>query len=170
MLQILYNAVLYLNEKTENIEDLKINVKKAFNSINDENNSFEHLGFRNIQIWGVKFEFNELVDLLYKKIYTNEILQIASDSVDDVLFSINSVKDGIKNNVLFGPITKEEGLQRFRSQFDVDDVLKKMGDYKSFIFIDVDTYIKSDTDVGKLDLLIQKNLDIVNSYIDYIIK
>ena len=170
LLQVLYNSILYLNENSENTAELSEKLKKAFTLINKDNNKFEHLGFRNVQILGCKFEFNELVDLLYKKIYTNDILSISSDEVKDVLFSVNAVKDGISNNVVLGPVTKEEGLQRFNSQFDIDGCVLEMDKYKSFIFIDVDTYIKSNEGINNIDALLAKNLEITSSYIDYINK
>ena len=170
LFQILYNSISYVNEKEENIEELSANLQKAFNLMNDDQKEFEHLGFRNIQIFGTKFDFNELVDLLYSKIYMNDILQISSDKVNDVLFSINAVKDGINNNVILGPVTKEEALQRFNSQFDVKKSIDKIDDYKSYIFLDVDTYIKSEKGIEKIDSLIGKNLEIVTSYLEYIVK
>lgn len=170
LLQIMYNSILYLNENSENITELSEKLKKSFVLINNDDNKFQHLGFRNVQILGCEFEFNELVDLLYKKIYTNNILNISSDKVKDVLFSINAIKDDINNNVVLGPVTKTEGLQRFNSQFNIDDCVLEMDKYKSFLFIDVDAYIKSGEDIKKIDALIAKNLEIISSYINYIKK
>lgn len=170
LFQILYNSLSYINEKEENTEELSANLQKAFTLMNDKEKEFEHLGFRNIQIFGTKFDFSELVDLLHSKIYTNDILQISSDSVNDVLFSINAIKDGINNNVLLGPVTKDEALQRFNSQFDVEKISTKMDEYKSFIYLDVDTYIKSEKNIEKINNLIDKNLEIASSYLEYIIQ
>ena len=170
LLQILYNSISYVNEKEENTKELKEKIQKSFSLINKDKDEFDYMGFRNIQIIGTKFEFNELVDLIYGKIYTSDILQISSDKVDDVVFSISSVKDEIKNRVTLGPVTKDEGLRRFNSQFVDRDYSSIMDEYKSFLYVDVDTYIKLEKGLDKIDYLIGNNLKIIDSYISYLTK
>jgi len=168
LLQILYNTVLYINEKEENLEELKDNVKKSFSGLSGENKEFKHLGFRNIQILGLKFEFKDLVELLYKKIYNTDILDISCDEANDVLFSIHATKDGIRNNVMLGPVTPDEAVFRFDSQFGAKDDFIQNQKFKSYLFIDVDTYCKDGEDINNIDNLIEKNYKIISDYIDYI--
>lgn len=169
LLQILYNNVVYINEKVENFDELKEHIGTAAGELNGDSSNFIHLGVRNIQILGVKFEFNELVDAIYNKIYKSEILSISCDEPKDVLFSINAVKNNIRNNVILGPVTPEEAIQRFNSQFDRtlnNGSLPEI--YKSYLFIDVDTHIREKNDFDLINNLIETNKSIIKDYIDYI--
>lgn len=173
LLQIAYNNFLYQNEDSGNTSELLSHSEKVFKGIQKDLKEILHIGFRNMQILGSNFEFQELVKVLFDKLYgsKNQIMEISCDEPRDIAYILDGVKDGFLNHVRLGPTTKEEALSRFDPQFNDHDIEKS--DFKSYLFIDIDTYVQKDiiTDntIKILTSLIRENNRIIKEYTDFLL-
>lgn len=171
-MQITAGIITYVNEGKEDIDELKEYLKKIFEKSTDSFSisQIRRIGFRNTQVLESTFKFQELVDLIHRKFYSQskEIKNISGKEPKDVVFVLDSIKNGFLNHVQIGPVRKEEALKYFNSSFESDIELSADNN----LFVDTDVFLTENLEVentlDKLDKAIQENLKIINEYISYL--
>jgi len=160
----------FINDSSHSVDKLKNYLKDTLKK--DESFAIEkihRIGFRITEILETDFEFQDLVDLIYKKFYSDseKINEIASDEKRDTVFVLDSRKNGCFVHTHIGPLKTEEVEKHLNSTFDLG---KKIS--KNCIFIDVDVFIDSDLDMDNvydnIDKIITENNRIVSDYVNYL--
>jgi len=172
-LQISAGAITYVNEDNYDSEKLKSYIKSAFDKATQSYSvsKVKRIGVRNIQILKSSFEFQDLVDLIYKKFYlqSEQLKTISSAETRDVVFVLDGIKNDFSNHIQLGPVKKTEAVKFFDSSFDPN--LEVENDNN--LLIDVDVFTSENLNVEnslvKFDKAIEENLRIVKEYIDYLI-
>ncbi len=172
LLQISYDTITYLNEGKADTKELYNYISTIFQRGTKELglSKIRRIGFRQIQILECSFTFKELVDLTYKKFYSqNEDVKNISIGVPrDTIFVLDGEKNGFLNHVQIGPVNKADAAKYFNSSFP--DKKIETGDCN--LFIDVDVFINNtltpENSMDRLNKAIEENLRITDSYIEYI--
>lgn len=162
--------ITYLKEGgREDLDELKNYIKKIFEGVNKSSDVREvrRVGFRRTQVFESNFEFHELLDLLYEKLYSQEEKFKSISDPSDLAFILNGNKNGLLHNVIIGPVKKDEGIAKFRSAFNPEKL-----DSDSNLFIDLDVFsIKGlgiSNALAQLDAAIEENSRILGEYLAYI--
>lgn len=172
-LQITSDTLTYLNEKDSYPEELVNYIEKSFAACKEHPLSVKdvrRVGVRSTNLLKSNFEFQELVDLIYKKFYRegNQFSDLSADEVKDVMFALDGEKNGFKNHVHLGPTKKDEGLSHFKSNFDIETETIN----ESNLFIDVDVFtsegLNTTNSLDELRKAILESKRIVDDYLDYV--
>lgn len=172
ILRITSDSITYLNEKEENTKELFQYINELFDkSVKSLSiNKIKRIGVRNTQVLECSFKYEELVDLIYRKFYSqNENLKkVSVDKPKDTVFILDGIKNNFLNHVQIGPVNKEDGVKYFNSNFEIEkDTLKSTN-----LFVDVDVFITEGLDkqnaMNKLNEAIKENSRLVSLYIEYL--
>ncbi|HEV2339644.1 MAG TPA: hypothetical protein VGT05_02625 [Patescibacteria group bacterium] len=172
ILQITFDTITYLNEGKNDTKELYDYISKIFTKSTKELgvNQIRRLEVRHTQVLEASFEFNELVELIYKKFYAQneDVKNISADTPRDSVFVLDGSKNGFLNHVQIGPVKKDQGIKAFNSSYpdnktDIKD---------SNLFIDVSIFIEggltAENTLEKLDKAIKENLRVTKDYLGYI--
>lgn len=173
ILRIKYDTIIYTNETSRgSTDELTRHLTKVFKKLIQESGVTEmrHIGCRSTTIFGLEFKYSEIVQIMYEKFYRQDgpLREISANKNIDTAFILDGEKNGIKNHVRIGPMSKEEALSNFNSNFDIDT-----SDFKeeAYLFFDIDTYIgesHSSTALEKLEQVVSANKEILEGYKNYI--
>lgn len=170
-LQMGSDNITYVNES----EDERTKAQKLIEAATDDfikNCSIEEIrrvGFRNTQVFSCKVEFEELVDLIYKKFYssTKTLKNISADTPKDVVFVLDGLKNGFLNHINIGPVKSVEARKYFGSGFE-DEI--KLGE--SNLFVDIDVFaienLKKDKIFDTLNSTMKESKRLMDDYLKYI--
>jgi len=124
----------------------------------------DRIGIRSFSIFKSDLSLTNLKDLLFKKLYANEIKsrKIFGD-ITDIAYVINTIKNGHDLRIETGPVTKEEIEHRFT--FKIKDA-PEVG-----ILIDLD-YFRNNEDGRNIEKMLKKYNEIMNdiytSFLNYL--
>lgn len=162
-LELGYNAVSYITEKSDNTaKALKYTIEayKEFEKLNIK--EVRWVGYRTTNIFKSDINFQDLSDLIYKKFYSQEAVlkKISTDKIRDVVFILDSIKDGYKNHIQIGPVKGTELARWYTFKFEAPEVKYKEDD--TLLFVDCDVHTdKCDTSSKAISDTIN-NLKILN--------
>jgi len=169
-LQVGSDVVTYVNEADNQKERATKLIDAATKNFIEDCSIKEirRIGFRNTRVYSSKIEFDELVDLIYKKFYSStKNLKISADTPKDVVFVLDGLKNGLLNHVQIGPVKDVEARKYFSSNFDNDIKLEDNN-----LFVDIDVYtnkdLKKEETTDTLKVLIRENERLIEEYLKYI--
>ena len=101
------------------------------------------IGVRQMGVYETSDKYAEIVSKFYDSFYANtdKIDSIAGDSVEDVAFILDGVKDGYKNHIRLGPLRPEQASMYFTSEYGELNLKKETN-----LYIDVDAYLDDEID------------------------
>ncbi len=175
LLQISYDKITYLCEKDCSLRSLESFVNKGFNELNRvaKFKQIRRVGLRRTQVYTTNLKFEELVELIYKRFYSDkkDLGQISGESVRDVVFVLDSTKNGLNNHIEIGPVTKQEALKRFDSVFGYSKAqIDSLGDAN--LFIDVDLSQVESLTGTKVNSLVSSSIyevdRLISEYLKYV--
>lgn len=173
--EVTADTITYVKEGTQDLSELKEFIEKLYKKVTEESGVVEirRIGFRKTQILDTSFSFNDLVDLLYKKLYSNstEINRISGEEIRDMQFVLDSVKNTFLNHVQIGPLKKTEIPNYFSTKFvSRDDMTEVLPDQA--LFVDIDVSLKdaltTENALEKLAAIIEENERIGSDYLEYL--
>lgn len=139
---------------------------------NTDISEIRRLGFRTISIYATEFKFDEITDLLTRRLLvTNQGKSdnpIQPGKPHDLAFVLDTViDDKIKVHTQIGPVKSEEAINRFNKTFEIDLEILTEGN----LYFDIDVSYESENDsfeVSKLNNIIQTSKKTINDYIEYL--
>ncbi|MEA2056094.1 MAG: hypothetical protein U9O78_00030 [Patescibacteria group bacterium] len=154
------NIALYSPNKKEALEIFTDHITHLRESSFDSDNNFEHpsilvksmvkkfeiseirrVGFRTTNVFSCEFEFEEIVDILYRTLYKIDPENSPQEGrLLDLVFVLDTLNDnGVKIHSQIGAIKKDEGKKKFITKFGEPISLEN----DKNIFIDIDVSISS---------------------------
>ena len=110
LLEVNYDSITYSNESEYNAKELLSYITELYKIYIESYEIVEirRIGFRHTQILTSSLNFDDIVDLVYRKFYSprQEIKKISADRQKDVVFVLEGVKNGFANRVQIGPLKK----------------------------------------------------------------
>ena len=172
-LQVTSDVITYVNEIETDTDELIKYLRKVFekNIKSSAVREVRRIGVRNTQILKCAFSYQEIVDLFYRKFYSQEkkLKSISVDTPRDVVFVLDGVKNDFWNHVQIGPVKKQEAINSFKATIEADS---KVITGESNLFIDVDVFqsknLSAENAIEKIQQAIKENLKIVKEYIDFL--
>lgn len=170
--QIFFDKITYLSEENANFDELHDYLEKIYNKLMDFSvEEIRRVGVRNTVILKSSFSFSELVELMYKKFYPRDdaFLKLSGGNPKDVIFVLDSERNGFLNHIRIGPVNKEEAEKHFNSSFGVDVKAEENGN----IFMDIDVFkikdLTKDSAVSELKKAIEENKSLSGAYLEHLI-
>ena len=172
LIQIRHNGIFFLNQGDESNEVSIDFLKTIYDELIKTTNisEFIHLGARRRCVYESRFNIKDLTDLTFKKFYGNlaSLKLISGETINDTSFILDATKDGFQTHVQIGPSQSEQADSFFEGQFPEERLEKT----KAYLLLDVDVFLRKDfqkdTNIEELRKVEKLNLEIVNSYLDFI--
>jgi hypothetical protein len=173
-LEIFTNTLSYLNETEVTIDECEKQVSSVLGKLIKNYNIKElrRIGFRRTEVMSSKFEFTELVELLYQKFYlsTKELQELQTGKVNDLSFVLDTMDRNINTHVQIGAVKKAESEKLFAK--DTKFLQNQTIDTENNLFIDIDvsisTDLKAETSIEDLKKIIKRNEETFKKYLDYL--
>lgn len=130
------------------------------------------VGCRRTYIFGSKFGFTELTDLLHQRLFCpdKKVLSLQPGKVNDLAYVMDTKDGNCLTHVQIGAINKTQGLDSFKAKFEMEKQLKSDDN----LFVDIDVYVSEKIDttniIENLKKVIQINHETVTRYIDFLSK
>ena len=108
-------------------------------------NQFRRVGVRSISMVGVKFAFEELVEIMRTKLLPRDeaLSQIVGATVKDFMYNVITETDGTTMHVICGPVQKKEISKWYNPVemvTDPEDEIKEIAYPDVALFVDCDCY------------------------------
>ena len=106
---------------------------------------FRRVGVRSVSMVGVKFAFDELVEIMQTKLLPRDdaLSQIVGGMVKDFMYNVVTEKDGTRIHVICGPVQKNEMSKWYNPAamtIDPEDEVKEITYPDVALFVDCDCY------------------------------
>lgn len=172
-----FNHLTFISESATSKAEMIKNLKKALDNVDNVDEAFtkfKRIGARQTYVYETNFAYQDLVELLYKKFYSNEarITEISNEKVRDTVYILDSEHNGFENHVHIGPVNQSQGLELFATKFSANSGELSLN-REANIFIDVDVFDKEELPaenvIDRLSALHDECSSIINGYLDYIL-
>lgn len=173
-LEIYTNQITYITELEDAENRPKSHVLKIINkAIKDDGvGELRRIGYRSIAIYSSTINFDEIVDLLSKKLFSNseKLSLLHGDSVSDSAYIVDSKHDTLISHVSIGAMKKTQADNVFSTQFDNFDNLKDDNN----LFLDIDVSITDGLKANELDGIYSKVISLEKKlregYLNYLMQ
>lgn len=171
-LEVFTNQITHIVEKDIDLDNALKHIVKISSEIFKECSVREvrRLGCRRIIIMQSKFKFNELTELLHKRLFNSskEIISLQVGKINDLAYVLDTLSDGFKIHVQIGAVAKEEAYKLFDAKFDTNNEIKTEGN----LFIDIDVSKADGLTTGNVGEIISKiqsqNKNTFENYLNYL--
>jgi hypothetical protein len=168
-LKITSNSLTLILENNELFSKLKEEAHQIFLLFLEPTKikKITRIGVRRMGVYESSVKYQSLVNNFYDSFYANAkaIKDIAADSVEDVAFILDGVKDGYRNHVRLGPLKPEQAPIYYQTNFNEQLELKK----ETNLYLDVDTYtdVENDYDTAEksVDGVIDNNKAVFTEFL-----
>lgn len=173
-LEVFTQNFTYVDESDGGLQSGITQILSLFSALSDSFNVDEtsRIGYRQTLIFESPLEFEEVVDLLDRKLFSQseEMKQLKGDSVSDSIFVLETLHSNISNHIQIGAVKRDQGKAMFATNFKLGEELSKDGN----IFVDIDSAVIDGTSASDLkdaiDNLVTFNKETLSTYIEYLSK
>lgn len=158
--------------------DSDFGFKQVSNLINEITKNYSsvkmirRVACRRTYVYGSDFNFSDLTDLLYKKLFNSnkDLLSIHNGKIKDLAYIVDTIDNGCTTHVQTGAVKKEESINNFSLKF----ATKKLPEDDNNLFFDTDIFISENLNVKNiLENLVKvydTNHQTVKKYLDFLSK
>lgn len=155
LINITPKSLTLVTENDEIGKNVLEEITRLINLFFEETNIsvINRVGIRKISIHESTYDYQTFVDSFFEAFYSSrqEMKSISADSVDDVVYVLEGIKNGYKTRVKLGPFKPEQLNMHYENEEFSDQIILNKD---TNILTDVDVYTNVESDVdGAIDNL-----------------